>query len=275
MSVASAELAHQTHPPGSSFRVDRVVSEPVAFGALGIILVLVAWEAVVDFGLVKSLLLSSPSQVARAAFEDFTSGVIWPHVRVSLIEWSSGFVLGLVTSIPVGLALGYSRRAEFVFDPILAALYATPLVALVPMIVLLFGVGTESKIFVVWLETFTTGAISTLAGAHAADRRHLDIARSFGASRWLTFRSVILPSCVPFIMTGVRLGAGRALVGVIVAEFVASNVGVGFYISFNGTLLNTSRVMLGVALIGLFGLTVGQIIRRIEQRFETWRPAIH
>jgi ABC-type nitrate/sulfonate/bicarbonate transport system permease component len=275
VSVASAEITRRAHPPRRWSVSSRLFSEPVLFGTLGFVVVLVVWEAVVDVGLAKALLISSPTRVASAAIADFTSGVIWPHIRVSLLEWTSGFALGLVTSIPVGLVLGYFRRAEFLFDPILAAAYATPLVALVPMIVLVFGVGTESKIFVVWLETFITVAITTLAGGHAADKRYLDIARSFGASRWLTFRSVNLPSSVPYIITGVRLGAGRALVGVVIAEFIASNVGIGFYISFNGTLLNTSRVMLGVVLIGLFGLVIGQVIRRIEQRFESWRPSIH
>ena len=275
MSVASAEMARRAHPPRRWSPASRLFSESVLYGILGFGIVLVAWEAAVDAGLVKSILVSSPTRVAAAAIDDFSSGVIWPHIRVSLLEWTSGFVLGLLTSIPIGLFLGSFRRAEYVFDPILAAAYATPLVALVPMIVLVFGVGTESKIFVVWLETFITGVITTLGGARAADKRHLDIARSFGASRWLTFRSVVLPSSVPFIITGVRLGAGRALVGVVVAEFVASNIGIGFYISFNGTLLNTSRVMLGVILIGLFGLVVGQIIRRVEERFEAWRPTIH
>ena len=251
------------------------MTEPVVFGVLGIALVLVVWEAAVDLGFVKALLISSPTRVASAAVADFTSGAIWPDLRVSLLEWSVGFAVGLATAIPTGLIIGYSRRAEYVFDPILAALYATPIVALVPMIVLVFGVGTASKFFVVWLETFITCTIATLAGAHAADKRYLDIARSFGASRGLTFRSVTLPTTVPFIITGVRLAAGRALVAVIIAEFIASNIGIGFYISFNGTLLQTSRVMLGVVLIGLFGMTVGQLIRRIEQRFDVWRPSLH
>ena len=84
-----------------------------------------------------------------------------------------------------------------------------------------------------------------------------------------------LPSSVPFIITGIRIGAGRALVGVIVGEFIASNVGIGFYISLYGTLLNSSRVMLGVFLLGVFGIFLGQVVRRVERRFERWRPAIN
>ena len=98
---------------------------------------------------------------------------------------------------------------------------------------------------------------------------------SFRAGRGLRFRSVVLPSSVPFVLTGLRLGATRALVGVVVAEFLASNAGLGFYINFSGTTLRTDRVMLGVLILGLFGIAVGEAIRRVENRFEKWRPAIH
>lgn len=276
MSAAPAQLARRTHPPRPTYiSSTRLRNEAVLYGLLGIVLVLGVWEAVVDLGLVRSILISSPTRILDAARVDFTTGVIWPDITTTLFEWTTGFVSGLLVAIPLGLILGTFRRAEFFFDPMLAALYATPLVALVPLIVLLFGVGIESKIFVVWLETSITAVIITAAGPHAADKRYVDIARSFGASRALLFRSVILPTTVPFIITAVRLAAGRALIGVIVAEFIASNVGIGFYITFNGTLLNTSRVMLGVILIGAFGMTVGQIIRRIERYFDRWRPAIH
>jgi len=276
VSAAPAQLARKAHPPRpTAISGPRLRNEAVLYGVLGIVLVLGVWEAVVDLGLVRSILISSPSRILDAARQDFTTGVIWTDITTTLFEWTTGFVSGLVVAIPLGLVLGTFRRAEYVFDPMLAALYATPLVALVPLIVLLFGVGIESKIFVVWLETSITAVIITAAGPHAADKRYVDIARSFGASRALLFRSVILPTTVPFIITAVRLAAGRALIGVIVAEFIASNVGIGFYITFNGTLLNTSRVMLGVILIGAFGMTVGQIIRRVEHYFDRWRPAIH
>jgi NitT/TauT family transport system permease protein len=153
-------------------------------------------------------------------------------------------------------------------------MYATPTVALVPLIILVFGIGINAKFAVVFLEAFVTLAVASMTGIRSADRRHIETARSFGASRWLTFRSVNLPSSVPFIITGLRIGAGRALVGVIVAEFIAANIGIGFYISLNGNLLNASRVMLGVLLIGGFGVFVGIVIGRLQRHFDRWRPAI-
>ncbi len=274
MAVGSQRLARRGHPPVR--RMPSVdVPERFLFGVIGFVVVLGAWEGVVSLGLIRASLLSSPTRILDAAIADFGSGVILPHIETSFIEWFVGFAVALVVAIPLGFLLGSFRRLEYVVDPLLSALYATPTVALVPLIILVFGVGLPSKFAVVFIEAWITLTVSTIAGAQSADRRHLDIARSFRAPRGLVFRSVTLPSSVPFIITGVRIAAGRALVGVVVAEFIASNIGLGFYISLNGTTLNTSRVMLGIFLLGIFGIFIGEMIRRLERRFEVWRPAIN
>jgi NitT/TauT family transport system permease protein len=276
VTARSTQLARRQHPPTPARRLPAVsVPERLLFGVIGFVAVLVLWEGVVRAGLVRASLLSSPSRIVQAAIDDFGSGVIWPHIETSLLEWVVGFAVALVIAIPLGFLLGQFRRVELVVDPMLSALYATPTVALVPLIILVFGVGLPSKFAVVFLEAWITLTVSTINGAHASDQRFLDIAASFRASRGLTFRSVTVPSAIPLIITGIRIGAGRALVGVVVAEFIASNIGLGFYISLNGTTLNTARVMLGIVLIGAFGIFVGELIRRIEHRFDVWRPAIH
>jgi ABC-type nitrate/sulfonate/bicarbonate transport system permease component len=158
---------------------------------------------------------------------------------------------------------------------LLFGIYSTPKAAIAPLIILVFGIGLESKVILVFLLAFFSFVVSAMAGVKAAQARHLDIARSFGASRWLEFRSVVLPSTFPFILTGLRIGVGRALVGVVVAEELAANEGIGHYIEFYGTFLDTSRVMLGVVILGTFGLVLGELVRRLEKRFEVWRPEIH
>ncbi|HEU4571508.1 MAG TPA: ABC transporter permease [Candidatus Limnocylindrales bacterium] len=275
MTAPSTTLSRQGHPTAPRFRVALTASEPLLYGLIGFVLVLAVWEAAVDLGLIRAALMSSPTRIGAAAVADMSNGILWPHVGTSLLEWAVGFAVALVFAIPLGLALGAFRKLEYFVDPWLSALYATPTVALVPLIILLFGVGLPSKFAVVFLETFVVLVVSTVNGTHAADKRHLDTARSFGAARWFTFRSVVIPSSVPFIITGLRIASGRAIVGVIVAEFIAANIGIGFYISINGTTLNASRVMFGVLLIGLFGMTIGWIVRRLERRFDAWRPGIH
>jgi ABC-type nitrate/sulfonate/bicarbonate transport system permease component len=273
--ISSSSVAGRQHPPIRPRRLSGRVPERLLFGVIGFVGVLILWEFSVRVGFLKSSLISSPTGVIAAALTDFGNGTIQPHIGTSFLEWLVGFAAALVIAIPLGFALGSFRRLEFLFDPLLAALYATPTVALVPLIILLFGVGIQSKFAVVFLEAWVTLTVSTINGVQAADRRWLDIAQSFRASKRLTFRSVTVPSSIPFIITGIRIAAGRALVGVVVAEFIASNIGLGFYISVNGSFLNASRVMLGILLIGGFGIFVGEMIRRIERRFEAWRPAIN
>lgn len=274
MTAQPQELARRRHPGLPRPRIPGV-SERLVFGLLGFMIVLPLWELVVQLEFVKRVTLSSPSLILEAAVEDLAvGGVLWPHLARSSQQFVLGLGLALATGVPLGLALGLFRRLNYLFDPWLSAIYATPTIALVPLIVLVLGLGLESKIFIVWLEAIFVIVVSTMAGVHAAEARYLDLARSFRASRWLTFRSVILPSSFPFILTAFRLGTTRGVVGVVVAEFFAANAGIGFYINFSGTTLRTDRVMLGVIILGIIGMIMGEAVRRLERRFEKWRPDI-
>jgi NitT/TauT family transport system permease protein len=250
-------------------------NERIFYGLLGFVGLSVVWEIASNLGLFRRSLLSSPLLIWKAAVADFGSGFIWQHITISLSEFAVGFFLALAIGIPLGLAIGSFRRFDYLASVLLAGLYATPNVALIPLIILVAGIGLESKAIVVFISAFFSALVSTVAGVHSVARRHLDITRSFGASRWLAFRSVVLPSTFPFVLSGIRISAGRALVGVVSAEFLAANQGLGFYISFYGTLLDTSRVMLGIVLFGIFGIVAGELVRVLERRFEAWRPDIH
>jgi NitT/TauT family transport system permease protein len=268
-------IGRRSHPGGPRFSFRRP-SGRIWYGMLGFLIVLPIWELVVRLGYVRKVTISAPTIILGTAINDLIiQRTLWPHLWISGQEYVIGFALALATGIPLGLALGLSRRLNFVFDPWLSAIYATPTIALTPLIIIVFGIGLTSKVVVIWLEAIFVIVVSTMAGVHAADKRHLDTARSFQASRWLTFRSVIVPASVPFILTGIRLGSTRALVGVVVAEFLASNAGIGFYINFAGTSFRSDRVMLGVIILGLLGVVIGEGLRRVERRFEKWRPAVN
>lgn len=256
------------------FRIPRP-SPRLTYALAGFVVVLVIWEAATQLGLVRRVTLSAPSIIATTFVEDLLNGVIIGHLRVSAEYYLIGLGLALATGIPLGLAFGMFRRLNYIFDPWLSAIYATPTIALVPLIVIIFGLGVGAKVFIVWLEAIFVIVVSVIGGVRAADQRHLDLAKSFGASAWLRFKSVILPTSVPFILTGVRLGATRAIVGMVVAEFFASNSGIGFYINFSGTILRTDRVYVGIIILGIMGIAIGELIRRAELRFERWRPAIN
>lgn len=277
MTARTVPLGRSRHPRRQR-RSSWLPSERVVFGFIGFVVVIVAWELVSssDYGLgfVKRVQLSSPTLILEAAIDEITTGAIWPHLLESSKAYFLGLGSALVTGIPLGLAIGWFRRLNYVIDPWLSAIYATPSVALIPLIILIFGIDLEAKVVVVWLGTIFEITVSAAAGVHAADSRFHDIAQSFGASRWMTFRTVTLPASVPYILTGIRLATGRALVGVVVSEFLAANAGIGFYISLNGSFFNTANVFFGIIILGVVGLVLGELIRIIERRFDRWRPAI-
>ena len=269
-----------THPTGSKVPVGRAArlaknNERLLYGLLGFVLVLIVWEGAANAGLFRRSLLSSPSLIWKAIVADFGSGSIWPHITTSLTEFGLGFVAAVVIGLPLGLAIGSFRRLDHFVSLLLYGIYSTPKAALAPLIILVAGIGIESKVILVFLLSFFSIVVSVIAGVHAVSERHTDLARSFGASRWLEFRTVVLPSTVPFILTAIRVSTGRALVGVVVAEELSANQGIGYYIEFFGTFLDTSRVMLGVIILGVFGVILGEVVRRIEKRFEAWRPDNH
>lgn len=256
-------------------RVRGLVSERLLYGLIGLVAVIVIWEVTARMGLYKQSLMSLPSSILRVAVEDTTNGSIWPHILVSAQEFAIGFVAALLVGIPLGLAIGLFRRVDYTLSGLLAGLNATPNVALIPLIILMFGLGIEAKAVIVFLSAFFAIVVTTFTGVQATARRHLEITRSFGGSSWLAFRSVVLPSTLPFIISGLRIGAGRALVGVVSAEILSANVGLGFYIGLKAQFLDTARAMFGIILFGLFGLLLGEGVRAVERRFEAWRPELH
>jgi NitT/TauT family transport system permease protein len=249
-------------------------NERVFYGVLGFVGLASVWEITASLGLYRRSLLSTPTAIWRAGATDFGNGSIFPHIAISLQEFAIGFFVSLIVAIPLGLAIGWFRRVDYATSGLLSALNATPNVALIPLIVLIAGIGLESKVIVVFLSAFFAVMVTTTAGVQSIARRHLEITRSFGGSQWLAFRTVALPSTLPFILSGIRIGAGRALVGVVSAEFLSSNQGLGFYLGFFGQLLDTARLMLGIVLFGIFGIVIGELLRVVERRFEVWRPEI-
>ncbi len=275
MTAGSGRLTWSGIPPVRRLARPRAVNERVFYGVIGFVGLAVVWEAAANTGLFRKSLLSTPSAIWKAATTDFGAATIWPHITTSLSEFAIGFLVALAIGIPLGLAIGWFRRVDYFLNALLAGLNATPNVALIPLIILIAGIGFESKVIVVFLSAFFAVVVTTFTGVQSIARRHLEITRSFGGSRWLAFRTVALPSTIPFILSGIRIGAGRALVGVVSAEFLSANQGLGFYIGFFGTFLDTSRVMLGIVLFGIFGVALGELIRVAERRFEVWRPDIH
>jgi len=247
----------------------------LVLGVAGILMILIPWELVVRLGMVKEILIGSPSAVAEAFVTEFQRDDIWRHIWASLRVWLVGFGLASVAGIFLGLVAGWSRRAGLITVPWLNVAYAAPDLAFIPIFILWFGLGFTFKVFVVFIGVIIYVTLNTIAGVHATEERYLAVARTYGAGRIQMFRSIILPGALPYIMTGLRIASGRAVVGVIGAEFVSANEGLGFLITISGTTFQTARVFVGIILIAGFGVLLNEILGRVEQRFDVWRREVH
>lgn len=202
----------------------------------------------------------------------WASGELPDHLASSGTDFAVGYVLAALTAVPLGLLFGWYPRLGFLVNPFLAALYATPRVALLPVLILWLGIGIWSRVAVILLGAFFPICLNTIAGVKTIDASHLTLARSFQTRGAHLFRTIVLPSCLPFILAGLRLGVGRALVGVVVGEFLVASAGLGFLIARAGATFQIEKVFVGVGLIAAFGMLCNEVLTRVETRLDAWRP---
>jgi len=170
--------------------------------------------------------------------------------------------------------MGWYGRVNAALDPFVSALYATPRIALLPLVMIWFGIGLMSKIAIVFLGAVFPILVNTITGVRTIDAEFIKVARAFGSSDRQLFVKVALPSSVPLLLTGLRLGLGHGLIGIVVGEMFGATQGLGFLISVAGARFQTDRVMVGIIIIALAGMAMTAILRAIERRFERWRPDV-
>ena len=232
--------------------------------------VLALWETAAARQWVNPLLLSSPTRILAAAAWLFAHG-FWNDIRVSAIEFGWGLLLAIGLGLPIGLTLGWYRRPRLALQPFLAMLYATPRVALLPLILLWLGIGIESKVAVVFLGAVFPIILTVMTGLKTLDPLLMNCARSFGASDRQVFLTLALPGTLPFIVTGLRLGIGRGLVGVVVGELIASTAGVGHMMARAGATFQVDKVFVGVLVLAGAGFVLTELLNLAERRLESWR----
>jgi NitT/TauT family transport system permease protein len=223
----------------------------------------------------KPIFISSPTRIAREAFRMYAvTGEIWKDLGWSGLEFITGLALSLAIGIPLGLAAGWYRRFSYAVEPFLAALNATPQVAFLPLLVLWLGTGLASRVLIIVLLAVLPIALSALGAVRTADARLIRVARSFSANDSRLFRSIILPGAVPFLLAGVRLAIGRAMIGIVVGEIYGSAAGIGMMINQAGSRFETDKVFVGVLTIAAAGVGLVELIRVIERRVDVWRPPL-
>ncbi|MBI2755312.1 MAG: ABC transporter permease [Chloroflexi bacterium] len=233
------------------------------------------WQWVVASGFVSKLFLPLPTDMVASLVDLIQTGQLWTNVQYSLTNFTVGFVLSIIFGIPLGLLMGASRLVNRILGPYVWALYATPRIALVPLFILWLGFSPQAKIIIIFLSGVMPILVSSMDGVKTVDQSLLKAARVFGASKRQLYTRVVLPFTVPFIMTGVRQGIGRALIGLLVSEFFGSSKGIGYLIERAGQQMDpaTMFAMLAVLVASSVGLVA--LMSSIEKRIAPWREEVH
>jgi ABC-type nitrate/sulfonate/bicarbonate transport system permease component len=239
-----------------------------------LVVVVVAWEILARTVLTNRLFFAPPSEVALAAMRLWETGELQKHIWVSFNELIYGVLLAIVVGIAVGVIVGISQRVQAYTEVYITALYATPLVAVTPLLILWLGIGIGSKIAVVFLTAVFPILINTIAGVRATEALLVEVAQSFCATRRQIVMKVTLPSALPFILTGIRLGIGRGIVGVVVGELFGSQAGLGFLIYTSGQTFDVPTLFVGIVTLAVAGVGLTFAAELVERYVLRWRRTI-
>lgn len=244
---------------------------PLLLGALCLLLVIALWQLAVTEHWVKPLFLPGPMKVVHALGTLFSDGAIWSNLRVSGQEFVVGLGISVVLGALLGLLTGWYKAADEFLKPLTIGINSMPQVAVVPVLILIFGIGMTPKIVVVVLSCTTVILMNTAAGVENVDWQLRRLARSFGASDLQVIRTIVLPSLVPFFMTGLRISIGRAMIGVVVGEIFASKAGIGNVLISASNSFNMPVMYATVAIITFLGIALTQAAALLERRMQRWR----
>ena len=246
--------------------------EAVILGGAAVLVALSIWQAFWSAGKISPLFMSGPSAIVRQFHELWVRGTLVSDLVYSGRNFAVGFALALVAGVVLGIIVGWYRRVRLLADPFVNALFATPRIAMVPLIIIWFGVGMWSKVFIVFLSAFFPILVNTIAGVRTIDADLLRAARAYCASDWQIFTTLALPGSVPFILTGVRQGVALGLIGVVVGEMFGGSQGIGFLVAYGGQTFATDTLFVGVLIVAGAGILLTSLAARLERRFSRWRP---
>ena len=248
-----------------------------AGGILSSLLVFVAlfsfWEYASRTNLIDPMFASSPSMVVRTGWDLFTDGTLLKHTLASGRVFLVGFGLAVVFGVPIGVALGWFRWVSLAFSPLISAFYTMPRIALMPVFIIWFGLGSGSKVALVLLSAIFPLIVNMQVAMQNIDGDFKRVGVAYGATQWQLFWTIALPSSVPFLLTGLRLALGRALLGVVAAEVFGGSEGLGYLIQYAGATFQIDVVFVGVVVIATFGIVLDRTLSHISHYVDSWKIA--
>jgi len=249
--------------------------EPTMLGGAGIITLLLLWEVlprIITMRAGNKLFFTTPSEVVGTLWRLFSTGAIWTPLGVSASGFALGLGLAIVVGLPLGVLIGRSRTLNAMLDPFITAFNATPRLVFLPLVMLWFGLGLWTKVVIVFIGALFPILINTYEGVRNADRTLINVVRSFGASEWDVARLVVVPNAMPYIIAGLRLAIGRAVLGVVVAEFFGSESGLGVMMVQAAGRYQVDVVFSGLIVFAALSLVLTWMVQLLENRLGRWRP---
>ena len=241
-------------------------------GASSFIVLVAAWELLLTYLIpLNPFFFTKPSLIAAAFRDQITTGKLWHDLGVSSRAFILGFSAAVVVGIPLGIVMGWKRRVEYTLDPFLTAMYASPLVAVAPLLIIFFGVGLTGKAVLVFLLAVFPFVFNVFAGVKSTDPLLISVVRAFGGHERDLYFKVILPSTLPYLAAAARIAIGRGLVGIIVGEFYAASEGIGFAISQAGDTYRLPDMFVGILILAVVAVVLTEGMRWLETALAPWR----
>ena len=234
-----------------------------------LVIFLIAWE--IAGRLSNPILFAPPTRVAQAFVDLTESGRLPRALMTTLVSLSVGFVLAVASGLVVGVLLGMNKTLARVVEPYIDAVYATPRVVMIPLVILWFGVGFNGRLFIIWIGGVIPIILDTAIGVRNSRQDLIEVAKSFQVTDRQLIRHVILPGAVPYILAGLRIAAGRLLLGVVIAEIFLDLTGVGGLIQTESAYFRTANMLVGVLDFSALGVLMMSMFGLLERRFSAWK----
>jgi sulfonate transport system permease protein len=244
-----------------------------ALAAILPVAALLLWEALGHYGMISELLFPTPSTIARAFVSLAQSGDLWIHLRISSVRALSGYALGGGLGLLLGLLVGLFPRTEKLLDPSIQMVRMIPSLAVVPLFILWFGIGEQSKVLIIAKSAFFPLYIQTFLGIRNVDNKLFEVAKVLGFSRFKQIFRLVLPAALPHVVLGARLSLGLSWLGLVVAELIASSSGIGYMMSDARQFADTPVVFVGIFLFAALGLLTDSLLRLLEWRLLRWKDS--
>ena len=271
-------MTDQTLPRTAQPAADAVVRETFVeryrkplLGLLAVLLFFAAWQAVFLVVPLNTLFLSKPSLIFTGLVALAADGELWSDLAVSAVPFVYGFLAATAVGVAVGIVMGWRVRVGYALDPLMTVFYASPLVALAPLLIIFFGVGVAGKTIIIFLLAVFPFIFNAYAGVRAVDRLLINVVRSLGGTEKDLYIKVIVPSVLPYIVAGARIAVGRGLVGVLVGEFFAASEGIGYAIAKFGDLFALDKMFACILVVMIIALVLTEGIRWAERTAFPWR----